>query len=82
MGGGFEFARGMGGWVNGWMGGWVGEVWASERARGEHRFMKLMKEKKGENYSAFYFAGKRKIFFYVYQVFTWEKKIKSADTYY
>ncbi len=28
---GFEFARGMGGWVDGWMGGWVG----FEFARGE-----------------------------------------------
>jgi hypothetical protein len=34
-----------------------------ERARGEYRFMKLMKyKKKGENYALFYFAGKCFIF--------------------
>ena len=64
MGGGFEFARGMGGWVNGWMGGWVGEVWASERARGkEHRFMKLMKEKKGKITLPFTSPEKEKYFY-------------------
>jgi hypothetical protein len=30
-------------WAHRWMGGWVGEVWARERARGDHRFMKCMK---------------------------------------
>ena len=33
----------------------------------------LMKQKKKEkNYAVFYFAGKR-IFFYIYDVITWEK---------
>ena len=37
--------------------------------------MKLIKyEKKGGgNYAVFYFAGKRKIFFYICDVITWEK---------
>jgi len=31
--------RRAGEWVKGWAEGpWVGEVWARERARGEHRF--------------------------------------------
>jgi hypothetical protein len=43
------------------MGGGVGGGWA----RGEHRFMKFMKLKKGGgNSDVFYFAEKRKIFFY------------------
>ena len=30
--------------------------------------------KNGEHYAVFYFAGKRKIFFHIYEVFTWGKK--------
>jgi hypothetical protein len=38
-----------------------------ERARREHRFMKLMKYKiKWENYSVLYFAGKR--FFFIFMM--------------
>jgi len=33
---------------------------------------------KGNNYDVFCFAGKRKIFFYIYDVITWEKKEKSS----
>ncbi len=58
--GGFEFARGMSGWVDGWMGGWV--VYEAYEAK-----------KKENNYAVFYFAGNR-FFFYIYEVFTWENK--------
>jgi hypothetical protein len=41
--------------------------------RGVYRFSSLVKQKiKGENYAVFCFAGKR-IFFYIYDVITWEK---------
>ncbi len=38
--------------------------------------MKLMKQKKGEKYAVFSFAGKR-FFIYIYDVMTWEKKKKA-----
>jgi hypothetical protein len=44
--------------------GWIGG--RRERARGEHRFSSLVKQKKKEkNYAVFYFTGKR-IFFVLY----------------
>jgi hypothetical protein len=47
-------------WVEGWAAeGWGVSKWR-ERARGEHRFMKLMKYKiKGKISDVFHFAGKR-----------------------
>ncbi len=72
----------MDGWEDSWrihgrfMAGAEGE------GRGEHRFMKLMKLKiKGENYAVFYFTGKR-IFFYIYDVITWGKNLKSSAYHY
>jgi len=45
-----------------------------EKVRGEYRFSSLMKQKiKGINCAVFCFAGKRKIYFFVYEVFTLEK---------
>jgi hypothetical protein len=41
--------------------------------RGKYRFSSLVKQKQKEkNYAVFYFTGKRKIFFYIYEVFTLE----------
>jgi hypothetical protein len=60
------------------MGGWVG---GEVRARGEYRFSSLMKfKKKGGKIR--YFAGKRKIFFYIYQVFTSPEKEKRSTIHY
>ena len=52
-----------------------------ERARGEHRFMKLMKYKKKEkNYAVFCFAGKRRILFiYIYDVIVKQNKNCGPD---
>jgi hypothetical protein len=60
----------MGGWRDGLMGG------RRERVMGEYRFCSLVKLKKKEkNYAVFYyFAGKRNIFIYIYDVITWGKK--------
>jgi hypothetical protein len=42
--------------------------------RGVYRFSSLVKQKKkAKNYAVFCFAGKRKLFFYIYDVITWEK---------
>jgi len=39
-----------------------------------------MKQKiKGKNCAVFYFAGKRKSLFFIYEVITWEKGKKSPD---
>jgi hypothetical protein len=54
-----------------------------ERARGEYRFMKLMKLKKGGgNYAFFYFAGNRSFFIYIYEVFTSPEKEKRSTNHY
>jgi len=53
------------------------------KTRGGYRFMKLMKFKKKEKiYAVFYFAGKRKTFFYIYEIFTSQEKEKRSVTHY
>ena len=49
-----------------------------DKVRGEYRFSSLVKQnKKGKNCAVFCFAGKRKIYFFIYEVITWEKRKKS-----
>jgi hypothetical protein len=44
------------------------------RVRGVYRFSSLVKQnKKGKNCAVFCFAGKRKLYIYIYAVITWEK---------
>jgi hypothetical protein len=47
------------------------------RVRGSMGFSSLLKQKiKAKNCAVFCFAGKRKIFLFIYEVITWEKRKK------
>jgi hypothetical protein len=53
------------------------------KVRGEYGFSSLLKQnKKGKNFAVFCFAGKRKIFLFIYEVITWGKRKKSSANYY
>ena len=70
--------RGFKEWAEGWVVGW-----AEREGKGGCGFSSLMKQKeKGENYAVFCFAGKRKIFFDIYDVITSPEKEKSSVIYY
>jgi hypothetical protein len=61
--------------------GWIGG--RREKVRGLYGFSSLVKQnKKGKNCAVFCFAGKRKFFFYIYDVITWGEKKSSANHYY
>jgi hypothetical protein len=51
--------------------------------RGVYGFSSLMKQnKKAKIYAVFCFAGKRKLFFYIYDVITWEIFYKRSTNHY
>ena len=47
--------------------------------RGEHRFSAIISKKKGKILVVFYVAGKRKLFFIHFEVFTWKKRLNFPD---
>ncbi len=53
-----------------------------EKVRGEYKFSSLMKQKKRGGKLRCLLLCWKKIFFYIYDVITWEKRKKSIRLYY
>jgi hypothetical protein len=61
--------------------GWIGG--RRVRVRGVYRFSSLVKQnKKGKNCAVFYFAGKKKLLFYIYAVIVKQIFYKRSSNYY